>query len=120
MLRLYRNLWVSPKDLENFKIHVLQETNVELDRSKIVASHRLGKTDRTIVKFLNRKDAVTVFLNKENYIIRIFLGYFPMRFNTRTIWPEGFKANGEMEVSPKKENSLSHRISARTTGTYMV
>lgn len=66
MLRLLRNLSVLPKDLENLVIRVLQETGVELDTSTIVASHKLGKTDRTIIKFLNRKDAETVFLNKKN------------------------------------------------------
>ena len=63
MLRLLRNLSIPPKDLENLVIRVLQETGVELDRSTSVASHR---PEKTIIKFLNRKDTETVFLNKKN------------------------------------------------------
>ena len=38
---------------------------INLDKSRIIASHRLGKSDRTIVKFLNRKDAENMYLNKK-------------------------------------------------------
>ena len=55
---------VAPKDLESFILHLLQKIGIDLDESRIVACHRLGKTDRTIVKFLNRKDAENVYLNK--------------------------------------------------------
>ena len=55
---------VAPKDLENFVLCLLQEIGVDLDKSHIAACHSLGKTDRTIVKFLNTKDAENVVLNK--------------------------------------------------------
>ena len=47
---------VAPKDLENFILRLLQEIGINLDKLRVVACHRLGKTDRTVVKFLNRKD----------------------------------------------------------------
>ena len=53
------------KDLENFILRLLQEIGINLDKSRIVACHRLGKTDRTFVKFLNRKDAENVYSNKK-------------------------------------------------------
>ena len=56
---------VAPKDLENFILRLLQEVGINLDKSRIVACHMLGKTDRTIVKFLNRKDAENVYSNKK-------------------------------------------------------
>ena len=55
---------VKSKDLENFIPCLLQEIGIDLDKSQIVACYRLGKTDRTIVKFLNRKDAENVYLKK--------------------------------------------------------
>ena len=45
--------------------YLLQEIGINLDKSRIVACHRLGKADRTIVKFLNRKDAENVYSNKK-------------------------------------------------------
>ena len=59
---------VAPKDLENFILLLLQEISINLDKSRIVSCHRLGKTDRTIVKFLNRKDAENVYSNKKKLI----------------------------------------------------
>ena len=56
---------VAPKDLENFILHLLQEIGINLDKSRTVAWHRLGKTDRTTVKFLNRKDAENLHSNKK-------------------------------------------------------
>ena len=56
---------VAPKDLENFILCLLQEIGINLDKSRIVACHRLGKTDRTIVKFLSWKDAENVYSNKK-------------------------------------------------------
>ena len=56
---------VAPKDLENFILRLWQEIGTNLDKSRIVACHRLGKTDRMIVKFLNRKDAENVYSNKK-------------------------------------------------------
>ena len=56
---------VAPKDLENFVLRLLQEVGINLDKSLIFACHRLDKTDRTIVKFLNTKDAENVYSNKK-------------------------------------------------------
>ena len=46
---------VASKDVGNFIIYLLQEIGIGLDNLRIVACHRLGKTDRTIAKFLNKK-----------------------------------------------------------------
>ena len=56
---------VAPKDLDNFILCILMEIGADLDKSRIVPCHRLGKTDRTIVKFFNRKDAENVYSNKK-------------------------------------------------------
>ena len=56
---------VAPKDLENFILRLLQKIGINIDKSRIVACHRLGKTDRTIVMFLKRKDAENVYLNQK-------------------------------------------------------
>ena len=56
---------VAPKDLENFILHLFQEIGINLDKLCIVACHRLGKTDKTIFEFLNRKDAENVYSNKK-------------------------------------------------------
>ena len=56
---------VAPKDLENFILHLFQEIGINLDKLCIVACHRLGKTDKTIFKFLNGKDAENVYSNKK-------------------------------------------------------
>ena len=40
---------VASKDLENFILRLLQEIGINLVKLRIVACHRLGKTDRTIV-----------------------------------------------------------------------
>ena len=56
---------VAPKDLENFILRLWQEIGTNLDKSRIAACHRLGKIDRMIVKFLNRKDAENVYSNKK-------------------------------------------------------
>ena len=55
---------IAPKDLEKFVQRFLQEIGIDLDKSRIIACHSLGKTDRTMVQFLNRKDAENVFSNK--------------------------------------------------------
>ena len=57
--------WVAPKDLENFILRLLQEIGINLDKSRIVACHKLVKTDRTIVKFLIWKDAENTYSNKK-------------------------------------------------------
>ena len=46
-----------PKVLERFVIHALEEIEIKLNKSQIIARHRLGKSEKTIVKFLNRKKA---------------------------------------------------------------
>ena len=56
---------VAPKDLEDFILRLLQEIDINLDKSRNVACHRLGKTDGAIAKFLNRKDAENVYSNKK-------------------------------------------------------
>ena len=56
---------VAPKDLENFILRLLQETGINLDKSRIVVCHGLGRTDRTTVKYLIRKYAANVHLNKK-------------------------------------------------------
>ena len=55
---------VASKDLENFILRLFQKIGVDLDELRIVACHRLGKTDRTIVNFLNREDAENVYSKK--------------------------------------------------------
>ena len=40
---------VTPKDLENFILHLSQEIGVNLDKSRIIACHSLGETYRTTV-----------------------------------------------------------------------
>ena len=56
---------VAPKDLENFILRLLQEIGINLDKSRVVVCHGLGKTDRTTVKLLIRKYAENVYLNKK-------------------------------------------------------
>ena len=54
---------VASKDLENILLCLLQEIDGtveegmlgrDIDKSRIIACHRLRKADRTIVKFLNK------------------------------------------------------------------
>ena len=56
---------VAPKDLENFILRLLQEIGINLDKSRVVVCHGLGKTDRTTAKLLIRKYAENVYLNKK-------------------------------------------------------
>ena len=86
---------VAPKDLENFILRLLQEIDINLDKSRIVACHRLGKTDRTFVKFLNRKDAENVYSNKKKLKdVDIFSnddmqGRIDMTTGSQNDWREG-------------------------------
>ena len=86
---------VAPKDLENFILRLLQEIGINLDKSRIVACHRLGKTDRMIVKFLNRKDAENVYSNKKKLKdVDIFSnddmqGRIDMTTGSQNDWREG-------------------------------
>ena len=45
-----------PKELESFGIHALEEIGIMLIKFQITACHRLGRSERTIVNFVNRKD----------------------------------------------------------------
>ena len=54
---------VAPK--ENSILRILQEIGINLDKWRVVDCLRLGKTDRTVVKFLNRKDAEYMYSNKK-------------------------------------------------------
>ena len=65
------------KHLENFVLHLLQEIGIDLDKSWIVDCHRLRKTDRAIVKSLNREDAKNVFFE-------IFLAFFLIAYKIET------------------------------------
>ena len=60
---------VSPKELESFDIHGLEKIGIKLNKSQIGACHRLGKSERTIVKFLKRKDAENILANKKKSIV---------------------------------------------------
>ena len=60
---------VSPKELESFDIHGLEEIGIKLNKSQIVTCHRLEKSERTIVKFLNRKDAENISANMKKSIV---------------------------------------------------
>ena len=55
---------VASEGLENFILRLWQEIGFNLEKSHIIACHRLGKEDRAIVKFLNKKDAENVYSNK--------------------------------------------------------
>ena len=52
--------------LEGHVLLIFSKIGVSIDELDIVASHRLGSTDRTIVKLLNRKDVVELVENKIN------------------------------------------------------
>ena len=117
MLGLLRHPYsVTPKDLENFILHLSQEIGVNLDKSRIIACHSLGETDRTIVQFLNRKDTENVYSNKKklkDVDISCLLsddrmqGRNDMTTGSQNDWREG-------GLSRKR------KISARTTDIYMV
>ena len=106
---------VALKDLENFIQRLLQEISINLEKSRIVACHRLGKTDRTIVKFLNRRDAENVYSNKKKLKgvdISCLLSDDDMQGRNNMITGS---QNNWREVCPEKEKFLYHRISACTT-----
>ena len=111
---------VEPKDLDNFVLRLLQEIGVDLDKLQIVTCHKLGKTDRTIAKFLNRKIIKMCFRIRENWKMLVFLAFFPMVCKIETTWRQGIKTIGGREPCTEKEKFLYHRISARTTGICMV
>ena len=50
--------------LEEHVLLIFSKIGVSIDELDIVACHRLGSTDRTIVKLLNRKNAVKSLENK--------------------------------------------------------
>lgn len=45
------------KELESLVIHALEKIWIKFNKSQIVSCHRLGNSERTFVKLLNRKDA---------------------------------------------------------------
>ena len=107
---------VAPKDLENFILRLLQKIGINLDKSRIIACHRLGKTDRTFVKFLNRKDTENVYSNKKklkDVDISCLLsdndmqGRIDMTTGSQNDWRE--------EGLSRKRKYLCRRISALTT-----
>ena len=51
--------------LEGHVLLIFSKNGVNIDELDIVACHRLASTDRTIVKLLNRKDAVKLLENKK-------------------------------------------------------
>lgn len=56
-----------PKELESFIIHALEEIGIKLSKSRIVACHKLGKSERTIIKFLNGKGAENILPDKKKF-----------------------------------------------------
>ena len=111
---------VAPKDLESFILRLLQKIGIDLDESRIVACHRLGETDRTIVKFLNRKDAENVYLNKgklKDIDISCLLSDGIQDKNDITAGSQNDWREGGLS---RKRKFLYHRISARTTDFCMV
>ena len=112
---------VAPKDLENVILHLLQEIGINLDKSRIVACHKLGKTDRTTVKFLNRKDAENLHSNKkklEDVDVSYLLSNNDMQGrNDMTTGSQNDRREGCLS---RKGKMLYHRISARTTDICMV
>ena len=93
---------VALKDLENFILPLLQEIGINLDKSCIVAHHRLGKT----VKFLNRKDAENIFSNKKklkDVDISCLLSDDEMICMAEMTWPQEVKTIGGREVCLEKE-----------------
>ena len=48
-------------------IHALEEIGIKLNKSQIVACHRLGKSERTIAKFLNKTNTENILVNKEKF-----------------------------------------------------
>ena len=112
---------VAPKDLENVILHLLQGIGINLDKSRIVACHKLGKTDRTTVKFLNRKDAENLHSNKkklEDVDVSYLLSNNDMQGrNDMTTGSQNDRREGGLS---RKGKMLYHRISARTTDICMV
>ena len=48
-------------------IHALEEIGIKLNKSQIVACHRLGKSERTIAKFLNKTNTENILVDKEKF-----------------------------------------------------
>ena len=102
---------VAPKDIESFILRLLQKIVIDLDKSQTVACHRLGKTDGTIVKFINRKDAENLYSNKrklEDVDISCLLSDGIQDRNGITTgsqndWREG-------GLSRKRKNFISHNL----------
>ena len=58
---------VPPKALESFVIHENVIHVSYVNRSQIVTCNRLGTSERTTVKFLNRKDTENILTNKKKF-----------------------------------------------------
>ena len=86
---------------------------LNLDESQIVACHRLIKTDRTIVKFLNGKNSENVFLNKKKLEDVDISCLLSDGFQDRNDITTGDQ-NDWREVCAEKEKFSHHRISAHT------
>ena len=130
---------VAPKDLENFILRLLQEIGINLDKSRVVVCHGLGKTDRTTVKLLIRKYAENVYLNKKklkDVDISCLLSDDDIQDRndtttgstmmiskiemTRPQGAQGVKTVGWREVCPEKGKFLYRRISTLTTDICIV
>ena len=107
---------VAPKDLENFILRLLQKIGINLDKSRIVACHRLGKTDRTFVKFLNQKDAENVYSNKKKLKdVHISCLLSDNEMQGRNDMTTGSQNDWREEVLSRKKKHLYRRISALAT-----
>ena len=56
---------MNKNDLKKFLLDLFDEIAVKFDESQMVICYRLGKTDPTIVKFLNCKGAEAVSVRKK-------------------------------------------------------
>ena len=56
-----------PEKFKSFIIYAIEEIGITLNKSQVVNCHRLGKSEKTTVKVLNRKDAKNILLNKKKF-----------------------------------------------------
>ena len=101
----------------------MQEIGINLDKWRVVDCLRLGKTDRTVVKFLIRKDAEYVCSNKKklkDFDISFLLSDDDIQDRKDITTGNQNDWREKKKVCPEKEKFLYHRISARTTDISMV
>lgn len=83
-----------PEELKSFIIHALEEIGIKLSKSQIVACHKLGKSERTIIKFLNRKSAENILPDKKKfrdiYVSEIVID----ALKSEVISPQKYQMNG--------------------------